>query len=153
MKIRPARVEDMPGMQACNLQNLPENYTMKYYMIHLLSWPSISYVAEDPKGRIVGYVLAKMEEERDEAKPPHGHVTSLSVLRSYRRLGLAQKLMLQSQQAMADYYRAPYVMLHVRVSNRAAIGLYRDALGFMVAGTEKRYYADGEDAFNMKLML
>lgn len=30
MNIRLARVEDMPGMQGCNLHNLPENYTMKY---------------------------------------------------------------------------------------------------------------------------
>src|SRR6202042_1217968 len=27
---------------------------------HALTWPQISFVAEDPKGRIVGYVLAKM---------------------------------------------------------------------------------------------
>lgn len=32
---------------------------------------------------------------RDEeaSSDPHGHVTSISVLRNYRRLGLAQKLM------------------------------------------------------------
>lgn len=29
-------------------------------MYHALSWPQLSYVAEDSKGRIVGYVLAKM---------------------------------------------------------------------------------------------
>ena len=29
-------------------------------LYHALSWPSLSYVAEDPKGRIVGYILAKM---------------------------------------------------------------------------------------------
>lgn len=26
----PAQVDDLMGMQACNLQNLPENYSMKY---------------------------------------------------------------------------------------------------------------------------
>jgi N-alpha-acetyltransferase 10/11 len=40
---------------------------------------------------------------------------------------------------MADYYRASHVMLHVRVSNRAALGLYRDNLGYTVSGTEKKY--------------
>lgn len=25
-----------------------------------MTWPSLSYVAEDAKGRVVGYVLAKM---------------------------------------------------------------------------------------------
>ncbi|KAF9821254.1 hypothetical protein IEO21_00862 [Rhodonia placenta] len=153
MNIRPARVDDLTGMQACNLQNLPENYTMKYYMYHLLTWPQLSYVAEDNKGRIVGYILAKMEEDVDDSEDQHGHVTSISVLRSYRRLGLAKKLMVQSQEAMVTAYRAAYVSLHVRKSNRAALGLYRDTLGFTVKDIEKKYYADGEDAYAMRLSL
>lgn len=47
-------------MQNANLTCLPENYQMKYYFYHLLSWPNLSYVAEDQRGTIVGYVLAKM---------------------------------------------------------------------------------------------
>ncbi|KAF9464384.1 acyl-CoA N-acyltransferase [Collybia nuda] len=153
MNVRPLRIDDLLGMQACNLQNLPENYTMKYYLYHAMTWPSLSYVAEDNKGRIVGYILAKMEEDKAENEEPHGHVTSISVLRSYRRLGLAKKLMVQSQQAMANIYGASYVSLHVRKSNRAALGLYRDSLGFTVKDIEKRYYADGEDAYAMHLLL
>ena len=65
---------------------------MKYYFYHGLSWPQLSYVGEDDKGKIVGYVLAKMEEDPDDSVP-HGHITSLAVKRSHRRLGLAQKLM------------------------------------------------------------
>ena len=73
-------------MQACNLQNLPENYQMKYYLYHALSWPSLLYVAEDDSGKIVGYVMAKMEDE-NEQEAVHGHITSISVLRSHRKLG------------------------------------------------------------------
>ena len=29
-------------------------------LYHAMTWPSLSYVAEDAKGRVVGYVLAKM---------------------------------------------------------------------------------------------
>jgi len=43
----------------------------------------------------VGYVLAKMEEEPADGVQ-HGHITSLSVMRTHRRLGLAEKLMRQS---------------------------------------------------------
>ncbi|KAM6496000.1 Acyl-CoA N-acyltransferase [Amanita muscaria] len=153
MNVRPMRVEDVIDMQACNLQNLPENYTMKYYLYHAMTWPSLSYVAEDHKGRIVGYILAKMEEDINEGEQPHGHVTSISVLRSYRRLGLAKKLMIQSQEAMASIFHAAYVSLHVRKSNRAALSLYKDTLGFSVKGVEKKYYADGEDAYSMHLSL
>ncbi|KII94896.1 hypothetical protein PLICRDRAFT_97764 [Plicaturopsis crispa FD-325 SS-3] len=156
MNIRPAKIDDMTGMQACNLQNLPENYTMKYYLYHALTWPQLSYVAEDSKGRIVGYILAKMDTDEPEDgrdHDPHGHVTSISVLRSYRRLGVAKKLMVQSQQAMATVYGASSVSLHVRKSNRAALGLYKDTLGFNVEGIENKYYADGEDAYSMRLPL
>lgn len=54
------KIEDLISMQTTNLFCLPENYQMKYYFYHLLSWPQLSYVAEDHKGKIVGYVLAKM---------------------------------------------------------------------------------------------
>jgi peptide alpha-N-acetyltransferase len=40
---------------------------------------------------------------------------------------------------MATIYRASYVSLHVRKSNRAALGLYRDTLGFTNNGIEKKY--------------
>jgi N-alpha-acetyltransferase 10/11 len=54
---------------------------------------------------------------------------------------------------MAETYGAHYVSLHVRVSNVAALQLYRDTLGFKVDKVEPRYYADGEDAFSMRMDL
>ena len=47
---------------------------------------------------------------------------------------------------MRDVFGAQYVSLHVRESNRAAISLYTDMLGFKVHGIEPKYYADGENA-------
>lgn len=44
-----------------------------------------------------------------------------------------------AEHAMASLYGATEVMLHVRKSNRAAISLYRDSLGFEVTGVEKGY--------------
>lgn len=121
---------------------------MKYYLYHGLSWPQLSYVAEDENGKIVGYVLAKMEEDSED--DPHGHITSLAVKRSHRRLGLAQKLMDQSLRAMVECFNAKYVSLHVRKSNRAALHLYNNTLGFQISEIEPKYYADGEDAYAMK---
>lgn len=54
---------------------------------------------------------------------------------------------------MAESHRAHYVSLHVRVSNTAALRLYRDTLGFEVEKVESKYYADGEDAYAMHLNL
>lgn len=180
--IRQATIEDIQAMQNANLHNLPENYQLKYYMYHILSWPQASFVAttydevinvndgeievpvpQDPKGdtayinrgeKIVGYVLGKMEDDPEAAdKTPHGHITSLSVMRTYRRMGIAEKLMRQSLYAMCELFEAQYVSLHVRKSNRAALHLYRDSLKFEVQSIEKSYYQDGEDAYAMRLDL
>ena len=54
---------------------------------------------------------------------------------------------------MFETYGAHYVSLHVRISNTAALHLYRDTLGFKVDKIEAKYYADGEDAYSMKMDL
>lgn len=136
-------------MQAANLCCLPENYQLKYYFYHMLSWPQLLYVAEDYNKKIVGYVLAKMEEDSNEV---HGHITSLAVLRSHRKLGLASKLMRAAMAAMEETWNAEHVSLHVRVTNRAAFTLYSETLGFEIHDVEHKYYADKEDAYDMRKM-
>ena len=148
MNIRPCRVDDFPWVQNCNLQSLPENYQLKYFFYHGLSWPQLSYVAENPQGDIVGYVLAKLDEDNPE--DVHGHITSVAVKRSYRRLGLAERLMTQALYAMKHIFKAKYASLHVRRSNKAALSLYKDKLYFKIHDVETKYYADGEDAYSMR---
>ncbi len=56
--------------------------------------------------------------------------------------------------AVLDYLRGRVdsVLLQVRVSNSAAIQLYRK-FGFTEEGKVRRYYPDGEDALAMYLDL
>jgi N-alpha-acetyltransferase 10/11 len=150
--IRQAKLQDITAIQNANLNCLPENYQLKYYYYHLMTWPQLTIVAQDAKGHIVGYVLAKMEEEA-EGDDTHGHITSVAVMRGYRKLGLAAKMMLKSSQVMVEVFDARYVSLHVRRSNRAAFALYNRTLGYEITEVEEGYYADGEDAFAMKMDL
>jgi ribosomal-protein-alanine N-acetyltransferase len=79
---------------------------------------------------------------------------TMAVLPAVRRQGLGREL-LRELIARAAVYRAAAIWLEVRVSNNAAIGLYREA-GFAGIGWRKNYYetADGrEDAFRMRLAL
>lgn len=110
MDIRQLQPSDIPYVQSANITNLPENYFCKYYLYHAMSWPQLSYVAVDVSRparspydppRIVGYVLAKIEEEPTDGVQ-HGHITSLSVMRTHRRLGLAEKLMRQSRESLFE---------------------------------------------------
>lgn len=187
INIRRATIDDIICMQNANLHNLPENYMMKYYMYHILSWPELSFVATtksnvssemdmddhlslndpitgteiklDPTyvangEKLVGYVLTKMNDDDQNANEPlNGHITSLSVMRTYRRMGIAEKLMRQALFALREVNQAEYVSLHVRQSNKAALHLYRDTLEFEVLSIEKKYYQDGEDAYAMKKVL
>jgi hypothetical protein len=54
---------------------------------------------------------------------------------------------------MAETFNAQYVSLHVRMSNIAALNLYKETLGFSVDKVEAKYYADGEDAYSMRMDL
>lgn len=56
----PPQIDDMVAMQDANLHCLPENYRAKYYAYHFLTWPQLSWIAEDANGTVVGYVLAKL---------------------------------------------------------------------------------------------
>lgn len=51
---------------------------------------------------------------------------------------------------MVEVYGAKYCSLHVRYTNYAAIHLYTVTLGFDIHGVEPKYYADGEDAYDMR---
>lgn len=105
MPLKSLQAQSIGTGTIANTHAPPHSYFMKYYLYHALSWPQLSYVAVDvsrPKKtpydypRIVGYVLAKMEEDPPDGVQ-HGHITSLSVMRTHRRLGIAEKLMRQSR--------------------------------------------------------
>lgn len=154
VSMRTATAADIINMQMTNMWCLPENYQLRYYLYHLLSWPQLLQVSENHKGEIVGYVLSKMEEKEDhDPTPPHGHITSLAVMRTYRKCGLATKMMTNAHLRQRECFDSHYVSLHVRYSNRAAFHLYSQTLGYAISEVEKGYYADGEDAYSMKCVL
>ena len=96
----------------------------------------------------MSYARQPVAEEDEE--PVHGHVTSLSVLRTHRKFGLATKLLSASHERMVESFDAKHCELHVRKSNGAALHLYKDTLGYDLMATENAYYADGEDAYAMR---
>ncbi len=77
------------------------------------------------------------------------HVLNVAVRRAQRRKGIARVLLAQ----LFSYAREKSVAamyLEVRVSNAAALGLYR-VHGFHTVNIRRSYYGDGEDAVEMRL--
>jgi len=58
--------------------------------------------------------------------------------------------MRSSHERMTETFDAHHVALHVRRSNRAAFHLYSQTLAYTIRDVEKGYYADGEDAYDMR---
>jgi len=61
--------------------------------------------------------------------------------------------MMAADRAMEHVFGAKYVSLHVRVTNKGAFHLYNETLGYQIHDREEKYYADGEDAFDMRKYL
>lgn len=73
------------------------------------------------------------------------HVTLLAVHKLHRRQGMGQALLGHLLQ-WGQQRGLEWATLEVRVSNTAALGVYR-TFGFAPVGRRRRYYADtGEDA-------
>lgn len=76
-----------------------------------------------------------------EAGKRLGWVTTLGVMPSYRRHGIARALLRKCERELG----MPAVRLSVRASNQPAIQLYENA-GYDVVDRWKKYYTGGEDA-------
>ncbi|GMH76239.1 hypothetical protein TL16_g07010, partial [Triparma laevis f. inornata] len=138
LRLRLAKASDITSIQKCNLATLPENYQSAFYASHLKSWPSLALVANS----LGDLFFTKREKMRS------GHVTSLAVLKEYRRLGLASQLMDQLHHQML-LSSVSSIGLHVRVTNKAATRLYETTMGYHVSRVIPSYYQDGEDAYLM----
>jgi ribosomal-protein-alanine N-acetyltransferase len=79
------------------------------------------------------------------------HVLSLATHPDHRHQGIGRDLMTHGLR-VARAQETRLVLLEVRRSNEPAIRLYR-AFGFSVMGVRARYYANGEDAIEMALVL
>ncbi|MHA2113311.1 MAG: GNAT family N-acetyltransferase, partial [Candidatus Hodarchaeales archaeon] len=77
------------------------------------------------------------------------HTVSIAVLPEFRRNGIASRLIKKSVTAMSNY-RAEELFLEVRISNKAAVGLY-ESIGYKIIKELRNYYRDMEGALLMAM--
>lgn len=145
---RAFRCEDMFSFNNINLDAWTETYNVSFYYHYLSTFPEYFKAEEHPNGRLMGYVMGKIE---GDGTLWHGHVTALTVAPEFRRRGLATKLM-YSLEETSRRYDAYFVDLFVRVSNSLAFGLY-ERLGYSVYRRVLGYYSGTEDAYDMRKAL
>lgn len=103
------------------------------------------FVAESHSGQIVGYIACWAVQSEAE-------IINLAVLPSWRRQGIASRLMNHALLFMKNA-GVRQVFLDVREHNEAALALY-SRFGFIAAGFRAAYYHDnGENAIIMTKMI
>jgi ribosomal-protein-alanine N-acetyltransferase len=142
--------DDLQNVMQTNRICLPENYTDFFFVDLHQRFPETFIVAEQD-GKIVGYIMCRIEVGLSNfgfgGLVRKGHVVSIAVIPQYRRKGVAQAVIKRALEGM-EYYKAKQGFLEVRITNEAAISLYKK-LGFEITRTINGYYSDGEDAYVM----
>lgn len=150
--LRRFREEDLEEVIRINRMCLPENYSASFFIELYMNYPETFIVAE-VGNRIVGYVMCRIETGFSRFNlVKRGHVISIAVLPGYRRMGIGEALLKEALRAMNEYYDVKECYLEVRVSNTPAINLYKK-LGFEIERIIRGYYADGENAYLMRIKM
>ena len=121
------RIERMAQPHPWSLKALEPEFTHPWSRFRLA-------VLRDPLGGEeipVGYCLSWL-------LPSELHLLNVAVLPAYQRMGIGRK-MLEDAIRIAREARVLEIFLEVRISNIAAIALYR-AFGFEQVGLRKKYY-------------
>jgi ribosomal-protein-alanine N-acetyltransferase len=150
-RTRQFTMKDLDQVTTVNKKCLPENYPSNFFIDLYERFPKSFLVAESAEnGDVVGYIMCRTERGLSNfgfRLAKKGHIVSVAVLHEHRNKGIGQNLVTKALDAMHGYGASEY-MLEVRVSNSAAVSVYRK-LGFTDAKILKGYYSDGEDAYLM----
>jgi len=148
-KLRKFNPNDLERVTYINRVCLPENYADYFFVDLHRRFPETFFVAEE-NGEVVGYIMCRIETGLSgffRGLIKKGHIVSVAVLPPYRRKGIGEALVAKAVENMR-FYNAKQCFLEVRVTNTAAVNLYRK-LGFQITRTIRSYYADGEKAYVM----
>ena len=150
--LRRCELSDIIPVMEINLRTLPEHYSDYFYESLLEELPEAFIVAEI-SGKIVGYIMCKMEHGFSNFKKlgfvKKGHVVSVAVIDEHRGKGFGSVLVEEAVKGI-KIRECSEMYLEVRCSNNDAVRLY-EKLRFSITQRLKAYYRDGEDAYVMSI--
>ncbi len=139
--LRPLEPADLDAIEQIERASYPTPWSRSMFASELAKQTSLSIAAVTPEQQLVGYLVLSRYVDA-------WHVMNIAVEASHQRLGIASAMLKHLfELTRADPQRG--YTLEVRVSNRAAIGLY-ESFGFTSRGVRRGYYTDNrEDALIM----
>ncbi len=141
--LRKARVQDLESIYAIEVSSFPDPYP-KGLLKAFFFMPG-AYLLAVEGDKAIGYAIGIIRHGTV------GHIVSIAVLGEHQRQGVGMSLLERLGEDLAAL-GAEELRLEVRPSNDKAIRLY-SAAGFKEQEIIKKYYADGESALVMRLIL
>ncbi|XHH10041.1 MAG: GNAT family N-acetyltransferase [Candidatus Bathyarchaeia archaeon] len=133
--IKDASLKDLQEMVEIEKQCFTSEAFSRQQISYLLTdYNSISLSAK-VNGSIAGFVILQLENSDDTV---FGHIITLNVAASYRRMGIAQRLLFETEKILRSQ-GVKECRLEVRQDNSAALKLYRQ-LGYVDIGLLEGYY-------------
>ena len=144
MEIRLGTIEDADAIYEIEQQSFSVPWRLESVLAELEGAENKLYMVICEENHIVGYAGAWLVYDE-------GQITNIAVLPSARGKGYGSKL--TKQLINECFSRGMHeIFLEVRISNLAALAMYRN-LGFSVKGIRKDYYSEPtEDAYIMSLV-
>jgi ribosomal-protein-alanine N-acetyltransferase len=142
MNYRPYKPDDFAALYAIEevCFQPPFRFGRRYMRRLVDAKNGATWIAED-NGMMVGFAIVEWTQHSGE---PSAYVQTIEVLPDLRGRGAGRELLGRVEQSAVDLGAAS-LWLHVDESNAAAIRLY-EAHGFLRAGREDHYYAEGRGA-------
>jgi [ribosomal protein S18]-alanine N-acetyltransferase len=141
LSFRRLRARDLDAVEDIERRSYPTPWSRSMFAGELAKPSSICLGAFDPEGKLVGYLIIARYVDA-------WHVMNIAVDPPLQRRGIASTMLEHLFDVTAGDSSRGYT-LEVRVSNEAAIRLYR-RLGFRSRGIRRNYYTDNhEDALIM----
>jgi len=145
MKIETATIKLLDKLCEIEKQSFQkEAFTRQQIAYLLTAYNSITLVARG-NDEIVGFAIGNIDVNRGI---PTGHVLTIEALPSYRRRGIAERL-LKELETCFKAEGAVESRLEVREDNVAAINLYLK-LGYIPVAKLERYYKDAHGLYLKK---
>jgi len=143
MEIQPATIRDLGALRRLERACFDKDAWPLLDLIAVLTLPDLIRLKAVDDSEMVGFIAGDPRRSQGAT-----WIATIGVDPDYQRRGIGYQLL----QACEELAKLPRVKLTVRISNDAAISLYKKA-GYRTIDIWKKYYSDGEDGLVMEKIL
>jgi [ribosomal protein S18]-alanine N-acetyltransferase len=145
VQLRPYEPSDFDKLFALDHLCFPPGIAYSRRMlVYFLRMPQGNCTVAEHDGDLAGFIIT-------EEDAPRGHILTLDVGESHRRLGIGTQLLTHGEQKLASH-GVKEIVLETSVENSAAVAFWQRH-GYRTVAILKRYYLGRIDALEMRKIL